>query len=497
MLLKEIVLFLLCIFQFVQISVSISSLFSLIDLFHLQQPFLFQTIFPIALDDAISLVNPTSDILTKITDAVPSLSETDLQIIQDDTIRVINSAKQELIAGFKSNTVDLVDVNKIQSSLNPIIQNFLGSFDRFLDSDPRLKLPTNQGLSLIIKEDIVPRLNGLSQNIYNNLLGVDPRLNLKTSEYSSLVIKDNLLPWFQSIKEQISNGPLVSSIRNTFSGVSQQVVSSVSQGLDEGVLKPVGGAFSAASSVDVQKLVGDATIPLPSASELNELVFEKIVAPGQAIIENIAPSLDRFVVNFGAGLSKSGAKLSENLQGISEGTAITFERISTRINQFELPKTVNLDSLLDSLPDTSDVSSSVLQEVQAKFQSKISDLSTRFENSQFFVPPDVIRGESWVDQSIKFLKSLKDLKQEDVSQFSSTFASSLDSFKTQALTDPKIQNVQSVLKQVASGELIDELKSNLEVVGSKGSEFGASSKAALDAIATQAIEATNELKSKF
>ena len=488
----RLVVFVFCLFQFIQISISVPALFPIVDLLH-QQPFLFQSIVPAAGDAINSLFHPISDVITKITGSSPFLSSNDLLLVQEEVTRLITGVQQELLAGIKSNTVDLVNVNKIQSSVDPVAQYLLNSYDKFLNSDPRLKLSTDQGLSLIIKDDIIPQLNALSQKIYNDLLGADPRLNLKTNEYTSLVIKDDLLPWIQTTKEKINNGPLFTSIRNTISGVSQQVVSSLSQGLDEGVLKPVGGALSAAGNVDVQKLVGDSA--LPSAAEFNNLVLQKVQTSAQVVLENVAPSLDRFVVNFGAGLAKSGAKLSENLQGLSDGTSIALERISTRMNQ---PRTINLEFLdaftSKNVDSTASTAPSVLQEVQAKFQSKFTDLSSRLGSSQFFVPPDVVKGETWVQQSAKFLESLKNLKQEDVSQLSSTVASSLDALKSQALANPKLQDVGSLLKQVASGELVDAVKTNLNAVGGKGAELGASGKAALEALASQAAEVTKGLK---
>lgn len=475
----------LFVFQFIQISLSVPAFFSVIDFLH--QPILLQSLAPVAGDAITSLLNPVTDVINKIAGNSPVLSSNDLLLVQEEITRLISGVQQALIVGIKSNTVDLVDVNKIQTAADPVAQYLLSSYDKFVSSDPRLKLPTDQGLSLIIKDDIIPQLNALSQKIYNDLLGADPRLKLKTSEYTSLVIKDDLVPWLQTTQQKISVGPLATGIRNAISGVTQQIVSSLTQGLDEGVLKPVGGALSAASSVDVQKMVGDAA--LPSASEFNDVVLQKVQASGQAFLENFGPSLDRFATNFGAGLAKSGAKLTENLQGLSDGYSTALERISARMSQ---PRTINLE-FLKGEASTSD-SSVILQEVSEKLQAKFSDLSARLSRSQFFVPPDVVKGDTWVQQSIRFLESLKELKQQDLEKVPVTVASTLDSLKEQVLSNPKIQDIGSALNQVASGELTDALKANLEAVGSKGAELGLSGKNALDAITSQAAEATKGLK---
>lgn len=451
---RKVFLFSFFICQFLKLSFGLPELFTFFDPVH--QQILFQSLAPAAGDALNSIFNPVSDAFTKVIGTSPVLSSNDLLLVQEEVTRVLSNVQQSVLSGIKSNTVDIVDANKFKSVVDSASQFILTSYENFVKSDPRLKLATDQYASLVIKDDILPQINGASRNLIGSILDADPRLKLKTDEYVSLVVKDDLVPWLQSTQAKISAGPLVSGIRNTITGVSEQLASALSQGLDEGVLKPVGGALS---------VVGDAVgtqqrafeVQIPSAAEFNQLVVQKAQANGQAIIDNIVPSLNRFSVNFGEALGKSGTKLSQNLQAFSDSSVVVFDRISSRMSQ---PRSIDLDAVQSSFKmPTAAVD---LGDVQVRLQSRVSQLADKLSNPQFFVPPDNAKGENWIQQSAKFIDSLKDVKAEDVNKFTDNVVKSWDSIQSQTLSDPRVKTVGEFFTKFSSGELTESIKATLK-----------------------------------
>ena len=291
------------------ISLAISSL---IDKINLSQIPISQ-IDPKALQDitSSSLTTLSSNILP-IYQSLESQANSQIEALQPK----LQGLREQTVISVKSVFDHFLESNShlIQESKPKVESYFLSLYDRLIEADPRLKLKTNEYISLVLQDDIKPRLESTIDYINQSPLVTDIRnvASRPTNEVAYEQLKpvgDFLIDLGGRVVRKLIAEPTVKLAENV-GNVVNSIVTSASQELDTSV--PNIPNFEI--NINADKIASTISNVIPPASVFNE----KFVETFNAFINEVGPRIELANNKFGIGLAESGNKFVSNINNVYE-----------------------------------------------------------------------------------------------------------------------------------------------------------------------------------
>ena len=398
------------------ISLAISSLIDKIDLSQIPV----STIDPKALQDitSSSLTSLSSKILP-IYQSLESQANSQIVALQPK----LQGLSEQTVISVKSIYDHFIESNSqfIQESKPKVESYFLSFYDRLIEADPRLNLKTNEYISLVLKDDIKPRVEATIDYLNQSPLITDIRnvASRPTNEVAYEQLKpvgDFLVDLGGRVVRKLIAEPTVKLAENVGSAVNS-IITSASQEFETSV--PNIPNFQV--NIDTDKIASTLSNAIPPASVFNEKFIESF----NSFVNEVGPRIALANNKFGIELAESGDKLVSNVNGFYES-----------ISQYSGNKFANVGIQLVDIPSkfigyvaeipqgsryiptsTSPEPLKTASDYIDPIVNSVTDLQDKLQKWQFFTDPNHWENGYWEQQITKISNVVATLDENKFNEY--------------------------------------------------------------------------------